>query len=48
MFLTEDAMFQTLRDIASLAPGTEIVFDHLSATPAPEERRHLDILKPRK
>jgi methyltransferase (TIGR00027 family) len=28
-YLTEDAIFSTLRDIAALAPGTEVIFEYL-------------------
>jgi O-methyltransferase involved in polyketide biosynthesis len=28
-YLTEDAIFSTLRDVAALAPGSEIIFEYL-------------------
>ncbi|MBI3301596.1 MAG: class I SAM-dependent methyltransferase [Deltaproteobacteria bacterium] len=47
MYLTEDAIFQTLRAVASSAPGSEIVFDYplLDSLLDEENRRFLAALK---
>ena len=42
MYLTEEAVFETLRYVASLAPGSEIVFEYsLPESRLDEENRHL-------
>ena len=42
MYLTEEAVFETLRYVASLAPGSEIVFEYsLPASLVDEENRRL-------
>jgi O-methyltransferase involved in polyketide biosynthesis len=41
-FLTEEAIFGTLKEVASLAPGSELVFDYvLSETLLDEESRRI-------
>jgi O-methyltransferase involved in polyketide biosynthesis len=47
-FLEADAIFSTLRTVAALAPGTEIIFEYLGAVAFPpaiiaESRINLDI-----
>lgn len=46
-YLTEDAIFSTLRDVASLAPGTEIIFEYeiLDSLLDEESQRMVTVLK---
>jgi methyltransferase (TIGR00027 family) len=46
-YLTEDAIFSTLRDVATLAPGTEIIFEYgiLESLLDAESQRMVAVLK---